>query len=301
MRSHVVRSLMLGEPAPVRVPVRVPVWVLVWVLVWAPLWAPLWAESASARDLHVERPGDGRGSAILDGELQELSFRIQPHAVHWTEAGAWSPPDGAWGLGRWQIFDEGSDLELHAEFVTPSGRVAALGICPGCLRKTGGRWTDLVIENALKDLLNRTLFDPELGFMGFVQASRCSTVKVVDVYLFSSARLRARHGDPGLCEVGPRFWRKTHLELEVPELRDDALEFSGSGGSLVDRLGSCTATDLELETTVGSTREIEFLDHDLCQRTSLGERSLRFMLSPEEPTPLTFEDLDRTDRVTGGN
>jgi hypothetical protein len=267
------------------------------------------AGSGAAQDLYLERPGEGSVEVKLGQELMKLEDALLPHRVHWQEPGEWSVPAGAWGLGRWATLVTGTDLKIQAEFVSPvsAGEEPPVGACRRCLDPKTRQVTDLVVENAVKDLLNLTLFDPGRGFMGYVEARRCSYVRD-NTYRFPKARLASADGTPGLCTVERLlYWEEVLLGLRAPENSSAApFQFRTAPGpaevrSPVHVLRGCEATDLDLKVKGPLGPRQRVLDGSLCTGEPLDDPRLHVMLRREPITQTTFPGIGRTESFMGGN
>ena len=280
------------------------------------------AGAVAAQSLYFELPSGSLGKDLLRAELEELEDKLAPHEVHWVDPVAWEAPAGAWGFGRWMVHKEGYNLTLYADFSSPLDGArpspeTLAGTCRACLRKTDGEITEVVIENALHDLLNKTLFDPRRGPMGYVEAKACSHAGDL-LYRFPGARLDAARGAPGFRTVQATFWTRIYLGLQAKGRSDGPLQFHHSEASvaaypeascpgspptspLAKRLQSCPDTDLLLEAKRLSPSQLELLRTALCTGGSPEARQLRLMLDQEEIVPRTIGLKTRTEPASGGH
>lgn len=252
----------------------------------------------------LEAPTSAEPSAeLLLRELQQIERSLGPHEVSWLQPDA-PTPSGSWALRKWEISDQGRDLQVIAEFTSPHRTAPAyeIGSCEDCLeadRKPSG----LVIENALRDLLNRTLLHPTRGFMGYVEAPLCER-EVDNVYRFSRAKLDAPKVEPGLSTIQARFWPEIFLAMDVPEYRTEPFLFgdpSGESTRFINLLKDRQHKDVSLRIDNLSTRaEIQLLDGEVCAGAAVQDRKLRLYLKQTPVPQIYFGTQSRTDSSTGG-
>jgi hypothetical protein len=264
-------------------------------------------QSTEAADIAFERPAARvPGATALLQELTDTKSKLNPRSFQWLEEGQ-PVPSGFWGLTEWDISDDGSKLQLKAKFTrpgSPSTKPIKVATCSGRINDDLSLSRRLV-ESCIHDLLNQTFFDPQEGFVGFVEAPICEHDSDND-YRFTNLRLKAVNREPGLTRIATKQWRTIQLAMKSALDPRRPYLFSDLRASAEEPFGNLKTLGpedslLRLDNAAaGADNWIDYLDDTECRGNAVPRRTLRFYLEHTKPVDSTFSPLGRTTPSGGG-